>query len=459
MVIETTQELHSFLEVYNANNCILVPVLCDDSQHPCNNSLSFLFIKVIGLEQYYLLPFNHNDCDNLDISVLEQLNNDRKKYVFDKKSMLHTYKFKNLVDINLLRYLNTNESFDLKSEIKDCPSFSCIKREYGYLDNLNRHLPILQHYEQSKTVCDILETIIQSNLTRELQPCFDFVNNRTISVFQKIEQYGLKVDIDKFNQYFPDSINNVTDLGYVYTEYNNFTATGRPSNRYGNVNYAALNKDEGERSCIVSRHGLEGFLLLFDYDAYHLRLIAKMTGFEFPPDINVHEYLGKFYFDKDTLTEEEYNQSKGISFEILYGGIDDSVANANPYFKTTRKFIDSMWAKFNIDGYTETILSKKKLYKKSLPDMNANKLFNYVLQNFETERNVVIIENIQNYLSTMRSKLVLYTYDGFMIDFDIQDGRVILRNLQTIIEGNGEFPTKIYVGYDFDNMKKVDSFM
>ena len=40
-------------------------------------------------------------------------------------------------------------------------------------------------------------------------------------------------------------------------------------------------------------------LFEFDYDAYHLRLIADLIGYDFP-DSSIHEHLGKLYFKKDS---------------------------------------------------------------------------------------------------------------------------------------------------------------
>ena len=38
--------------------------------------------------------------------------------------------------------------------------------------------------------------------------------------------------------------------GMFYSEYNLFTSTGRPSNRFGGINFAALNKKDGSRETV-----------------------------------------------------------------------------------------------------------------------------------------------------------------------------------------------------------------
>ena len=50
----------------------------------------------------------------------------------------------------------------------------------------------------------------------------------------------------------------MTTTGYVFSEYNLFTSTGRPSNRFGGINFAALNKKDGSRERFISRYSSIG---------------------------------------------------------------------------------------------------------------------------------------------------------------------------------------------------------
>ena len=79
----------------------------------------------------------------------------------------------------------------------------------------------------------------------------------------------------------------------IYSEYNPYTSTGRPSNRFGGLNFAALNKSDGSRKQFISRFS-NGVLVEMDFDAYHLRLIADKIGYDFPSG-SVHEHMSKFY--------------------------------------------------------------------------------------------------------------------------------------------------------------------
>ena len=82
MIIETKLEFDSFLEKYQNSDCILIPVLCDVNKHPIENFLCLLYVKLLDGGEY-LLPFKHSEAINLDISYLDKLNLDNKKYIYN----------------------------------------------------------------------------------------------------------------------------------------------------------------------------------------------------------------------------------------------------------------------------------------------------------------------------------------------------------------------------------------
>ena len=87
--------------------------------------------------------------------------------------------------------------------------------------------------------------------------------------------------------------------------------------------------------------------------------------------------------------------------------------------------------------------------------MNANKLFNYTIQLMETENNMrglsELIPRIQDY----RSKLILYSYDSFLLDFNIEDGLDYIMKVKEILEQNGKFPVKVSWGLNYHEMKDI----
>ena len=226
------------------------------------------------------------------------------------------------------------------------------------------------------------------------------------------------------------------------------------SNRFGGINFAALNKDNGQRAPFVSRFGENGFMLSFDYDAYHLRLLAELVDYQFPADISVHEHLGKYYFQKDTLTDAEYSESKSISFRQLYGGIGQEYLSI-PFFAKVYEYTQLLWTQYKQDGFIETPMFGRKLFSSFFSEMNAAKLLNYLLQSFETERNMAVIHNILLRTQPYTSKLILYTYDAFLWDFNKRDGAMLIKLIKEELEQNGKYPVKLEIGPDYSNMIEV----
>jgi hypothetical protein len=86
-----------------------------------------------------------------------------------------------------------------------------------------------------------------------------------IEALSETEQNGIFVDREKFIKHFEASPDKDD---FVYSQYNIYTSTGRPSNRFGGINYSALNKEDGSRECFVSRFGTEGTMVLIDYTLF-----------------------------------------------------------------------------------------------------------------------------------------------------------------------------------------------
>ena len=133
---------------------------------------------------------------------------------------------------------------------------------------LNDCIPLMKWYEVLKAM-PVTNNIIQSSITY----------SSAIRTLGRLEGAGVKVEEEKFIDSFSLSTDYIK-RGLVYTQYNPYTTTGRPSNRHLNINYSALNKSDGSRGCFISRNP-NGTLIQFDYESYHIRLIAKLIGYEF----------------------------------------------------------------------------------------------------------------------------------------------------------------------------------
>jgi len=278
-----------------------------------------------------------------------------------------------------------------------------------------------------------------------------------------MEQYELEFshvlcELEKSGLYVNDfklgDTSLVDENQLVYTQYNLHTPTSRPSNRFGNVNYAALNKKTGDRDCFVSRHGKDGAIVMMDYESYHLRLFGNHVKFDLPNE-SLHGYLGKLYHGKDELTEEEYDLSKKITFNLIYGGISDDVRDNVPFMARIAEFVDETWKHYQKNGYVETWFYNRKL-KSSLFDdkTNSYKVFNYLLQSAETERNCKVMRDIVDYLNNKDTQCVLYTYDAFLFDVPREEFIDIIE-LKKIMDPDGDYPMRTYVGANYGDLREL----
>ena len=93
--------------------------------------------------------------------------------------------------------------------------------------------------------------------------------------------------------------------------------------------------------------------------------------------------------------------------------------------------------------------------RRNLSEMNRNKLFNYMIQLMETENNMKMLSNLIPFLESYKSKLILYSYDSFLFDFNLDDGVDFLNKTKEIIESNGLFPTKTSKGTNYHEMEDI----
>ena len=87
--------------------------------------------------------------------------------------------------------------------------------------------------------------------------------------------------------------------------------------------------------------------------------------------------------------------------------------------------------------------------------MNANKLFNYTIQLMETENNMKALSELIPKIKDYKSKLILYNYDSFLFDFNMEDGLDYLKKVKDILEQKGKFPLKVSWGLNYHEMKNI----
>jgi hypothetical protein len=130
----------------------------------------------------------------------------------------------------------------------------------------------------------------------------------------------------------------------------------------------------------------------------------------------------------------------------MYGGIRKENLH-HPYFSKAQEYIDLNWEMFNMLGYVETSKGKR-INKVNHDKLTRQQLFNYLIQAYETETNMEIVKELDEYLTDKKTNLVLYVYDSFLFDFDKADGKDVLHKVKEIV--SRKYPVKIKTGSNYD---------
>ena len=446
-IIDTEEKFSDFLNVYNASECILYPILSNKNQHIFLNSICLLFIRLLNSKEDkdYVLCFEHNEAQQLPLSVLSKLDSDKNKFVIDKKWLRHKLQLSKMIDLSIVHWMKTLKPIEISET--STPAHALIYANFRNYKFINRAIPILSYYQSIEKLFTSVSNDISDAQAMADSTVLPYFNEIMSENLRKIEANGLHINTEEAKLHWSDvSIEQNIVNNCIYTNYNMFTITGRPSNRYGGVNFAALNKSDGTRNIFTSRFGSDGVLVEFDYDACHLRLIADVIGYQFPPG-SVHKHMATFY-------GTDYEGSKKLSFTYLYGGVPKAISLVIPYFKAVSNYIDKIWDEFNDTNSLRTNIYCRQITKEMLLNINKTTLFNYLIQILETESNMLIAQKVLQATESKKTKLVLYTYDSFLFDMH-RDEIPFTKDLISIFESGGKFPVKVKIGATYGSMKTI----
>lgn len=405
-----------------------VPVLSDSEKHYVLNRISSVYVYSLETEDEFIIGFHSNDLENVKPrDVFDNLPDLSRPIAYKAKYFDHL----KCVDADMFIWFDNNHPIMIDDSYKKI--FSIYRDWYKDLKNINDVIPIMRIVEYARMIRNqFIRNYIENKDSGYVS--YELIHRMAL---EGIERSGLATN----------------DPGHpiIYSEYNPYTLTGRPSNMWGKIHLNSLNKTDGTREMIISRFE-NGRLFEFDYDSYHLRLVGHIIGYSLPKE-NLHEKFAIKYFGRKELTDDLYQKSKQLSFQQLYGEI--LLEYDIEFFRKVHAYIDVLWIEYEEKGYFSSPVSGRKFYARWFTDMNKAKMFNYIIQCVETEENAKVLGRILHYLYEKKSKLVMYTYDAILVDFSPEDGREVLQGIKSIMGGNVGYPVKVKAGINYHDMIDV----
>jgi len=394
-------------------------IICSQDEYVnCINDLHDKFVLYFFIDNAFVCLYNLDDSsiyligvNHIDYNIKFNISDFKCKYIIK-------YEYKSEVN-NIFIDLNTYVYYNYANTLSIDDIFKKDKLFYG--DECYYLIPI---YIIENKILDAISYIKFNDITNDFIEYHDTINN----VIHHINNSGILYNED-----------------IIYSNMTYYNVAGRPSNVIDNMNLMAISKKNGERNKIKSRFD-NGKLIQFDYVSFHMKIISDLIGYDYDYNDNIHYNLGIEYFNTDVLTDEQYEQSKKINFKILYGEHDID----NTFTNKMNKYIRQLYTSFVMDGYITTFFFKRKIYIEYIDNPTPKKLFNYFIQSFESEHNAIIMNNIIKRLQYSNTKLILYTYDSFLFDYDLNDGEDLLHDINKLI--SCIYNTTIKVGNDYQNL-------
>lgn len=437
-LIETEKQLDKFIQSNDVDTLYIEFIPANNRVHPALTQAIAMYVYNEVEDKGYIINISHPDCLCISTPPTKILQRYKTLLTPSKKCALHYENHSNYVDIESKLYLQNKKT---QTKWEQPFIYKQMYRDYPHTQT-NKLIPIGKLYEyyenKRKQVLNQFDNTFNTKST-------EWYNNVLIPALNYIESQGIGFkDLDKVYDIHPTLS---TKNNRFYSQYNFQTTTGRPSNKFDNVNLMALTKNSPQREWIVPQND---YLLEIDFDGYHPRIIGNAIGQPLNVEKSVHEQLGEMYFDAKELTLEQYKKSKELTFKQLYGGIFDEFKNIG-FFKKTNEFIEDLYRTFHDVGYIELPISGRRFCKEEFPNIGPQKLFNYFIQMSETERNIEIIGELKKYLEGKKTKLIMYVYDAFVFDISGEDGPNTVNELEGII-GDGVFGVKSTIGMNYNEM-------
>jgi DNA polymerase I len=255
-------------------------------------------------------------------------------------------------------------------------------------------------------------------------------------------------DVSRLKTVVDSLIPMVDDAGRIHTTFNQLVAaTGRLSSQDPNLQNIPVRTEEGReiRKAFIVGAGFES-LMTVDYSQIEMRIMAHLSGDRalieaFMSGEDLHTFVASkaFALPIESVGPEMRRRIKAMSYGLAYGlsayglaqqlGIspEDAREQMDTYFDRfggVRDYLTGVVAQARMDGYTETILGRRRY----LPDLTSDNgqrrqmaermALNAPIQGSAADIIKVAMLGVQRALRTdgLRSRLLLQVHDELVLE-------------------------------------------
>jgi len=238
MVITTKEQLEALYEKLDKEKAYVHIVGSSQTEHPCINtpsSIHFLFDDGV----YMCYAQNHPDAPSFGPLQPHRFDSEFSCLITaDKKKTMHyfgDYTPSFAVDITVEAMLRGRTVPSSEAYVTN--GMRNLMRQFGSFKNVVAAIPLVKWMEFAHAYLWELKRLWDEMLAENpMAPDGEiFLDRFMIPTLAEIERNGI-----------------YTTEGMVYSDYNIHTSTGRPSNSFGGINFAALNKNDGTRKKFIS---------------------------------------------------------------------------------------------------------------------------------------------------------------------------------------------------------------
>ncbi len=422
----TPENILSYTEATKSASLLCIPYQKDDV-------IYFWYFYNMDTMDEAIASINHPDLESVDNKKIEKIIKQ------NPHNIVYNFTVQGNLSVNLVYWLHTQKPLPAMVD----PQIAFLYKS-TYKTDYYQYIPITMLVSSCQELKDIIMESFKYHQLPHVYRCYDRIQH----IFKQLDINGVCINKRIAKKYFKtDAVDSIL---YPKTQF--YSLTGRPSTRLENINIGNLHKAGMDRKLITSRFGSDGYIMELDFDAYHIRLTALHIGYDFTDNESVHLHFAKQYFNKDIISEEQYEEAKKITFKHLYSADYNKLPVEYPFFSKLYDYLKEIEQFHAQNGYVESPYTNKKMYH--IENATAGKLLSYINQSCETEINAQLIDKILNSLKDLNSKMILYMYDAFIFDIQGDELNAVLDRVYPILTSVA--PVKIKLGTSFKDMTVIN---